>query len=269
MHGVDQETGDSENALRIGRSRTLRYPFFHRALPGLAVLQILTYRLITPNSDDEMRRFLPLALLFAAARSAEAQSGVLPAMQQELARSLQTLKSQPTAPYFLSYEITETRSAAVHGSFGTITGGGEEHRRLLGIDLRVGTPTFDNTHEVAGNGEPFGMFARFSLSGVPLGDDTIAIRRVMWYQTDKIYKRAVEQLARAKAGAQLRVAPEDTSPDFSPEPAAKHIEPIATAAFDRAAWEQRIRSYTAPFAKYTPTVLRSVIGLPSYDQVFL
>lgn len=197
-----------------------------------------------------MRRFLPLALLFAIARSAGAQSGVLPAMQQELARSLQTLRSQPTAPYFLSYEITETRSAAVHGSFGTITGGGDEHRRLLGIDLRVGTPRFDNTREVAGNGEPFGMFARFSLSGVPLGDDTIAIRRVMWYQTDKIYKRAVEQLARAKAGSQLRVTPEDTSPDFSPEPAAKHIDAVPPLVFDRAAWEQRIRRYTAPFATY-------------------
>jgi len=191
------------------------------------------------------------ALLIAIARAAGAQSGVLPAMQQELARSLRTLKAQPTPPYFLSYEITETRSGGVRGSFGTITGAGDERRRLLGVDLRVGTPSFDNSHEVAGDGPPFGMFQRFSLSGVPLGDDTLAIRRVIWYQTDRMYKRAVEQLARAKAGAQLHVAPEDTSPDFSPEPAAKHIEPIATVAFDRAAWEQRIRTYTAPFARYS------------------
>jgi len=196
-----------------------------------------------------MRTLIRLALALVISRAAGAQSGVLPAMQQELARSLQTLKTQPTSPYFLSYEITEARSAGVRGAFGTITGGGDERRRLLGVDLRVGTPAFDNSHEVAGGGG-FGMFQRFSLAGVPFGDDTIAIRRVIWYQTDRMYKRAVEQLARAKAGAQLRVTPEDTSPDFSPEPAAKHVDPIASIAFDRAAWEQRIRTYTAPFAKY-------------------
>lgn len=197
-----------------------------------------------------MRTLIRLALALLIARTAGAQSGVLPAMRQELARSLQTLKTQPPPPYFLSYEITEARSAGVRGAFGTITGGGDERRRLLGVDLRVGTARFDNSHEVAGDGGGFGMFQRFSLAGVPLGDDTIAIRRVIWYQTDRMYKRAVEQLARAKAGAQLRVTPEDTSPDFSPEPAAKHIDPIASVTFDRAAWEQRIRSYTAPFAKY-------------------
>jgi TldD protein len=198
-----------------------------------------------------MRTVIRLALALVITRVAGAQSGVLPAMRQELARSLQTFKAQPTPPYFLSYEITEARTAGVRGAFGTITGGGDERRRLLGVDLRVGTPAFDNSHEVAGDfGAGFGMFQRFSLAGVPLGDDTIAIRRVIWYQTDRIYKRAVEQLARAKAGAQLRVTPEDTSPDFSPEPAEKHIDPIAGVTFDRAAWEQRIRSYTAPFAKY-------------------
>ncbi|HKW47402.1 MAG TPA: metallopeptidase TldD-related protein [Gemmatimonadaceae bacterium] len=174
---------------------------------------------------------------------------VLPAMHQELDRSLQTFRSQPTPTHFLSYEVTETRSAAVRGAFGTITGGDDERRRMLGVDLRVGTPKFDNSHEVAG-GMPFGMFERFSLSVVPLGDDSLAIRRVIWYQTDQMYKRAVEQLARVKAGAQLHVAPEDTSPDFSPEPAVKHIEPISAVTFDKTAWEQKIRAYTAPFARY-------------------
>src|SRR5690349_17496500 len=133
--------------------------------------------------------------LMTFARPAIAQSTqVLPAMHQELDRSLRTFKSQPIPPYFLSYEVTETRSAGVQGAFGTITGGDDERRRMLGIDLRVGSPRFDNSHEVAGDGSPFGMFERFSLSVVPLGDDTLAIRRVIWYQTDQMYKRAVEQL---------------------------------------------------------------------------
>jgi predicted Zn-dependent protease len=176
---------------------------------------------------------------------------VLDAMRQELSRSLETLKKQPTPPYFLSYEITQTHSAYVRGSYGTISGSDEERRRLLGMDLRVGTPRFDNTHTVAGSfAGAFGFFNRFSIAMVPLEDDPIAIRRVLWYQTDKMYKRAVEQLATVKTGAQLRVAPEDSSPDFSPEPPARYSEPIADIQVDRAAWEKKIRAYTAPFAKY-------------------
>ena len=175
----------------------------------------------------------------------------MPAMRQELARSLATLRAQPTPPYFLSYDITEVRSAAVRGAFGTITASGDSRHRVLGVDLRVGTPQFDNTHEVAGGFPSFGFFERYALAAIPLDDDTLAIRRVIWYQTDRLYKRAVERLARARASAQLRVSPEDTSPDFSREPAVTHLDPVTEISFDRASWERRIRAYTAPFARYS------------------
>jgi predicted Zn-dependent protease len=171
-------------------------------------------------------------------------------MRQELARSLATLRAQPTPPYFLSYDITEVRSAGVRGAFGTITSTEDERRRMLGVDLRVGTPQFDNTHEVAGSFSGFGFFERYALAAIPLDDDTLAIRRVIWYQTDRLYKRAVETLARAKAGAQLRVSPEDTSPDFSREPAVTHVDSTVPVSFDAPAWQRRIRAYTAPFARY-------------------
>ena len=179
-----------------------------------------------------------------------AHGAVLAAMYAELSRSLQTLGAQPQPPYFISYDVTDTRSVGVHGAFGTITGRRDSRRRVLGVDVRVGTPQFDNTHEVAGGMPSFGFFERYALATLPLGDDAPVIRRIIWYQTDLLYKRAVERLARIKASAQLRVAPEDTSPDFSREPPAKHSEPVADVRFDRPAWEQRIRRYTAPFARY-------------------
>ena len=182
---------------------------------------------------------------------AAAPSPVLDAMRQELSRSLETLRKQPTPPYFISYEITDTRSASVRGSYGTISGSSDERHRLLGMDLRVGTPRFDNTHTVAGSfPSAFGLYNRFSIAMVPLGDDPLPIRRVIWYQTDKMYKRAVEQLATAQTSAQLRVAPEDTSPDFSPEPPVKYSEPPRDVRVDLPAWERKVRTYTAPFAKY-------------------
>ena len=188
----------------------------------------------------------------AAAQSVDssAQPAVLAAMRLELARSLKTFSTQPTPPFFLSYDVTDTRSIGMRGAFGTISGVHDSRRRALGVDLRVGTPEFDNTHEVAGGMPSFSFFERYALAQVPLGDDTLAIRRVIWYQTDALYKRAVEQLARVKASAQLRVTPEDTSPDFSHEASIKRFEAPLELHFDRTDWERRLRSYTATFARY-------------------
>ncbi len=94
---------------------------------------------------------LILALALPALLYAEDQpSPVLRAMQAELDRSLTALKAQPVPPYFLSYEITETHAVHVNGSFGTINASGENRRRVLDIDLRVGDYALDNTHRLRG-----------------------------------------------------------------------------------------------------------------------
>jgi predicted Zn-dependent protease len=201
-----------------------------------------------------MRRFLflllPLMLgagLFAAGQS---PSPVLQAMQTELDRSMEKLKTQPVPPYFLSYEIIDTHTYAVSGAFGKLTGSGENHHRQLDIDLRVGDFTMDNTHEIRG-GQSFGSMGGFSSIAVPIDDDPDAIRAVLWYRTDERYKRAVEQLTRVKTNTQVEVAPEDKSDDFSHEQAQQFSEPQQDVKVNLKAWEEKVRKYTAPFAKYS------------------
>jgi len=191
---------------------------------------------------------LLFAILSSGALPQPAGSPLLLAMRQELLRSMENLKSQPMPPYFLSYEISESRSVSVHGAFGTILSSTENRGRLLNLDLRIGGPAFDNTHPIRG-GSPFLDFSdRFSFAPVVLEDNPAAIRRILWYQTDKKYKQAVERYTRAKANSQVKVAPEDSSADFSKEPPEKFSEPPVEMAVDRSVWEQKIRKYTAPFA---------------------
>ena len=184
-----------------------------------------------------------------AVKSEPPTSTVLEAMRQELARSMDNFRKQSLQPYFLSYQITETHSISVQGAYGTITSSNDSRSRQLSIDLRVGDPTFDNTHPMRG-GMPFFDFGdRFSMAEVPLDNDPNAIRRILWYQTDQKYKKALERYTRAKANAQVKVAPEDASADFSKEPAEKYLEAPTEVRVDRAGWEQKIRKYTAPFAR--------------------
>ena len=198
---------------------------------------------------------IALALVLASG-SAFAQSApsspVLLAMKTELARNFTALKAQPTAPYFLSYEITEHRGASVSSAFGALGASGENRNRRLDITLRVGSYDFDNTHAVRGDFANVGAaMARFGGTvPIPVDDDPAGIRKALWYETDKRYKQSVEQIAGAKTNAQVAVVAEDRSPDFSAGPVVSYTEPVVVPQVDRAAWEKRLRSYTAPFAQY-------------------
>jgi len=194
------------------------------------------------------------SLVVASSRAdaqARAASPVLQAMKEELARNFAALRTQPTPAYFLSYEITETRSVNINSSFGALASSSAGRRRVLDMAVRVGDYAFDNTHAVRGQfGRPdfFGGFA--GMAEVPIEDDAGAIRSILWYQTDRQYKRAVEQIASARTNAQVAVAAEDSSADYSAAPAEKYAEAIVPLDVDRAEWEKRLRSYTAPFARY-------------------
>jgi len=180
-----------------------------------------------------------------------APSPALQAMKAELVRSMGTLKSQPTPPYFISYEITDDETISVNGSFGKIAASEEGHRRQLDIDLRVGDYRLDNTHAIRGGMPDFsGMMNQFSMIAMPIEDDPLAIRNVIWYNTDQKYRTAVQQLTKVKTNVQVQAAPEDKSDDFAREPARKHYETVAVMQADRHAWEEKIRTYTAPFAAY-------------------
>ena len=202
------------------------------------------------------RKLIPLVVAVLAgpvvvAQAQEAQPAkVLQAMKAELARSFETLKSQPAPPYFISYEITEDAVVSVTGSFGKIEQSSEDRRRQLDIDVRVGDFSLDNTHAIRSGFPGFSSFDSFSFIEMPIEDDPEAIRGTLWYYTDRKYKRAAEQLTQVKTNVQVKVEQEDKSADFSREPPEKYAEEIPPLKADRHEWEEKIRKYTAPFARY-------------------
>jgi TldD protein len=198
-------------------------------------------------------RFVAVCCLFlvlgTASFAGDQASPVLQALDAELQRSMQKLKTQPVPPYFLSYEVVETHSFFVTGTFGQLTGSSEGRHRQLDVDLRVGDYSLDNAREIRGGMR--GMsFQSFSGAPIPIDNDPDAIRAAVWYRTDERYKQAVEQYTKVKTNVQVEVASEDKSDDFSHEQAQQFTEPPVDVTVDRHAWEEKIRKYTAPFAKY-------------------
>jgi predicted Zn-dependent protease len=189
---------------------------------------------------------LILAAAFFVMRAQPASPPVLAAMQAELARTQEKLKSQPVPPYYVSYEIVENHGVAVSGEYGKIDGSSESRSRTLDVDLRVGDYDLDNTHEIRGE-----MTNRqYNSVPVPIDNDPDAIRAVLWHQTDASYKSALDQLTRIKTNVKVKVAQEDKSGDFSRETPEHYTEPIVDVKVNRAAWEEKVRKYTAPFASH-------------------
>jgi len=194
---------------------------------------------------------IPLFIFPALLKAQNAKpSSLLASLKAELDRSLQTLKSQPVPPYFLSYEITDDQVVEVNASFGEITNSVRSHSRQLDIDLRVGDSRLDNTHLIATGFPEFNFMERFGFIQVPVEDNAEALRSIIWYNTDRKYKAAVEQYTKVKTAVQVAVSPEDKSDDFAREPAAAYLEEPQILKVDPKVWEEKVRKYTAPFARY-------------------
>ncbi len=200
-------------------------------------------------------KLLPLSMCVLAgpaiaALAQQQPSSVLEAMKAELARSVETFKSQAFPPYFISYEVTEDAVVEVTGTFGKIVQSNEDRRRQLDIDLRVGDYTLDNTHSIRGDSPLLSSFGDSLPMEFPVEDAPEAIRSVLWYHTDRKCKSAVERLTQVRTNVEVKVEGEDTSADFSREAPEKYSEEIRPLRADRQVWEERIRKYTAPFARF-------------------
>ena len=184
-----------------------------------------------------------LGVLGAALFAGSAYADVLDVMREELERSRDVLVEQPTPVYYLSYEITEDKSVAVNSAFGALTGWNENESRGLDIDLRVGSPDFDNTRELRSQRGGFRSFR--SIVPVPL--EAEGLRTILWYRTDRKYKEALERFTVVQSDEQVSVEADDKSGDFSVEKAEQATEETLAIDVDRGAWEERVRRYSAPF----------------------
>src|ERR1700722_14960098 len=151
-------------------------------------------------------------LLCLTAAAASAQSSVLlDAMGEELSRNFSVLKAKADpAPYFLSYEVTEEYSHAVSATLGAITNDGQGKSRRLDVCVRVGTPKLDNYRRVRGERTQFASGAALTFEDKP---DSIEHR--IWLETDRAYRLAAERLIKIRTNAEVKVAEEDASDDFS------------------------------------------------------
>ncbi len=195
-----------------------------------------------------MRRMV-MALAVASlahAPAARADDDVLlDAMETELRRAMEGLAQEPEPPYFMAYEVIDTRSVEMHGEDGALGSCSDARVRQFDVDVRVGDPSLDNTHPAA-DLDDMGNELRRSEYFLPVDDDPRALRAALWKETERRYRNAVSRLIRVRADRVVRQDAEELA-DFSAAPAVEVLEPPAVLELDREEWAERLRLASAPF----------------------
>jgi TldD protein len=163
-------------------------------------------------------------------------------------------KMPPQKPYFLSYSVADAESVSINAQYGAITSANQTHSRTADVQVRLGSPTLDNTHDAH-------RTSALTTLPLPLSDDRAAIERSLWFATNRGYGKALDALEKVKTEQQVRAKEEDSSADFSvekPQDVILPVEPPLTV--DRSAWEARLREISGVFRGY-PHII--------YDQAIL
>jgi predicted Zn-dependent protease len=175
----------------------------------------------------------------------QAEDVVFRAMEDELNRSMDRLVIEDMQPpYFMSYLVKDYQTTLIKARYGSVVKSETDDQRYFYIEMRVGDPALDNTNFV-GTWQDLGTYRE----GLVEEDNYNSLRHIIWLETDKAYKRAVENLARKGAYIQTHPGTADI-PDFTAAEAAQQIEAPVELTRNVKDWEEKVTQAAAVFDGY-------------------
>jgi hypothetical protein len=194
-----------------------------------------------------MKKVTLITLFALLVQIALSQDKFVEILKTELNRNYAVLNNNPVPAYYISYRIQDIQTQIIHVSFGKLLyKSNPRHQRFFNIDVRVGDYEMDNTREIKGGNQPY----VYSNNALVLEDNSVAIQKALWMNTDQTYKDAVKQFENVKANVAVKVASEDKSGDFTKENPEKYYEPpisLKNLKFDTSEWEKKLKKYTEIF----------------------
>jgi TldD protein len=171
--------------------------------------------------------------------------------QERLDKYLATLRKADTLkPYFLAYRINDT----LYHSFLANKGGVVEDKsgasRYLGVEARVGSGKFDNSHPMRENLD-FTAWDGYQNVRIPFESEGRPAEQALKVATDFAFRAAKDQFIKIRANVDVRPAEDDTGLDFASAKPARHIEPPMKMPPSRKSLDSlyaRIRKATMLFA---------------------
>jgi TldD protein len=182
---------------------------------------------------------------------------IVQTLANEVKRSMDQLKGKGKAPiYYLGYRLYDgnwNRIVASDGALQNLNEYGGRHWRTLCVDLRIGSPRFDNTHYLRDQHSSAPCIYEMSSSEesiLPNDDAGTALKQCLWLKTDEAFKSAQQRLAQLAANNTVYSVEEDKSGDFSHQPPRRFSTPIKQVPYDRKEWEERLKRLSKVFLSH-------------------
>lgn len=170
------------------------------------------------------------------------------AMADELARSKTDLHMPGLVdPFFIAYTVADQEKLELAASNGSLTKSDATHERKESVRLLLHNYQFNDENFTDNTG--FFNFNSAPDNTLPLDDDYMGIRRVLWLSTDNLFKEANDNFTKKKAALEHKeLSPELRDlPDFSKAPAIHITAPPITFKYDRPALETMVKDLSALF----------------------
>jgi TldD protein len=181
------------------------------------------------------------ANMTVAAHAAANGDPLLEALLTELDRSKAQLKMDQVArPYYIEYRVNDVDEFQAEAAFGALRENERMHYRVLHVVVRIGDYKQDSYYN-QGTGE---------TNVLPLDDDPIALRHLIWLATDEAYKAAGEAYTEKLATLEQFSADAHPVDDFAKEPVVSEVEPVVKLTVDDASWKKTLEDVTALYRQY-------------------
>lgn len=189
--------------------------------------------------------FLLSLLIAAFAPAFAAEDVILDALVDESNRSIKDLHlPECPAPFYVSYTIKEIDSFEITSSLGSDPAPHRSRTRYFIPEIHVGSPDLDNSNYGPEKDKYFSQGEYISSD-----DNYTAIRRTVWLNTDKAFKKAVETLEEKKAYLnENKIA--DRLPDMSTSSPVVSISAIKRLSCDEEKWAAAIKQLSEIFIRY-------------------
>ena len=145
----------------------------------------------------------------------------------------------------MGYAVTGSETWRLAASSGVMARDTFAEVRLLDVDVRVGSPALDNTHEI--RDAPWYISELREEVVLPINGDADATRTVLWRETDDAWRGAKRRLTQVVSNEAVKVEREDESEDFSPAEPAEALLDAPELTVDVDAWSARLEALSEVF----------------------
>lgn len=207
---------------------------------------------------------LIIILIFIIPGAKAADDIFLKAMQEELKREYEVLNKNEPPVYYMAYRAEEIEEVYFNATLGILSDENISHLRNFSIQVRIGSPQIDNTHEIKGEGYSAALY--MGMESISIEDDEDVIKRDIWRLTHEEFMEGLARYQMVMANEKVMAKAEDQSADYTLVEPKEDIRDISFPDIDRNKWKEIIKKVSAVFRDY-PDIYSSTVDIEIVKKI--